>query len=602
MTDPTRPSLQLVRSGDDPPAPPRGPAPILGIDLGTTHSLVSVLRDDGPVVLGGDQALVPSAVALDDAGTLLVGAAALARLHRQPQAGVRWFKRDMGGVASHTLGPHTLGPTELSALVLRELKARAEADLGQPVRRAVITVPAYFGEPQRAATIEAGQLADLEVVRLVNEPTAAAMAHGLQDAETERRCAVIDLGGGTLDVTLLDIYEGVVEILATGGDARLGGEDFTDLLWTAARRESGLLDVAQGATTPVDALLREECEAAKRALSTQERVEIPLPGATLDRWTQGGALLVSRALFATLAEPLTARIRACIADTLAAGDLRPDSVDEVLLVGGATRMPLVHDLVQGIFGKEPRSHLDPDTTVALGAAVQAGLIAQDAALDDLVVTDVLSHSLGVEISREGKDRFLPGYFMPVLHRNTTLPVRRVERVATLHPKQKVLKVNVYQGEHRFVSQNRLLGSFQVRDLPTADDGETTQAVDLAFAHDLNGLLQVEATVVSTGEKATLLIEQQEGRLSPEELERAREALQRLNVHPRNLLPNRLLLEHAQTRYTRLPQRARDLLDPLLLRFEDALERQHPEDIAEAAQLLEKALLHPALAPGPEPVE
>jgi len=594
----TRPTLQLLRSSDDEPPESPPPAPIVGIDLGTTHSLVAVLADDGPRVLldPAGRALLPSVVALDDHGTLLVGSAALSRLQRDPSAGVRWFKRDMGADMSHTLGAHTLTPTELSALVLRELKALATSSLGQEVTKAVLTVPAYFQEPQRAATIEAGRLAGLEVVRLVNEPTAAAMAHGLQDSETERCCIVVDLGGGTLDVTVLEIFEGVVEIVASGGDGRLGGEDFTDRLFEVARKEAGLLEDMPG---PVLALLRAECEAAKRTLGEAERVHVSLPSpAVSTHWEHAGHLLLSRALFSSICEPLLERVKACIVDTLTAAGTAPESVDEVLLVGGATRMTAVRELVAGVFASAPCVELDPDTTVALGATVQAGLIARDAAVNDLVVTDVLAHSLGVEIVRSGKDRFLPGYFLPVLHRNTTLPVRRVERVHTVHHQQRQLKVEVYQGEHRYVSQNRLLGSFEISDLQVKEDTDHRESVDLAFIHDLNGLLQVEATVVSTGHKAHILIEQRAGRLTATQLKAARAALARLNVHPRDLLPNRLLLEHAHTRHLRLSTPQRELLDPVLLAFEDALERQDTVASDAAAQELEAALAHPALTPSP----
>ena len=592
----SRPTLQLVRPSPD-DSPPAS-APIVGIDLGTTHSLVAVLEEDGPRVLtdSAGRVLLPSAVALDDQNTLLVGEAALRRLQRDPSSGVRWFKRDMGGDVTHSLDSDTLTPTELSALVLRELKARATAALGQAPTRAVITVPAYFQEPQRAATIEAGRLAGLEVLRLVNEPTAAAMAHGLQDSQTERSCVVIDLGGGTLDVTVLEIFDGIVEIVASGGDGRLGGEDFTDRLFEVARQEAGLPEHTAG---PLLGLLRAECEQAKCSLGTHARVRLELPSsAVLDHWQEASELLLSRSLFASICEPLLQRLRTCIVDTLAAARTAPSTIDEVLLVGGATRMPAVAELVTELFESAPRVHLDPDLTVALGAAVQAGLIVHDAAVGELVVTDVLAHSLGVEVARTGQDRFLRGYFLPVLHRNTTLPVRRVERLHTVHHQQPQLKVDVYQGEHRYVSKNRLLGSFEITDLPQAEDPEHREAVDLCFVHDLNGLLQVEATVVSTGVQARILIGQRSGRLTPTQLESAQATLDRLNVHPRDLLPNRLLLEHAHTRILRLTPRQREMLDPVLLAFEDALARQDSAAVDQTAQALEQALAHPALTPGP----
>ena len=251
---------------------------IIGIDLGTTHTVVSALGEDGPRVLHrpGESPLLPSVVAVDDTGALLVGRGAHDRMHHTPESGVRGFKRDMGSTRTWRLGDHELGATELSALVLREARSVAQDALGHPVTQAVITVPAYFGEPQRAATREAGQLAGLEVLRMVNEPTAAALAHGLNDSDTERIVAVLDLGGGTFDVTLLEIFEGIVEVRASGGDGRLGGEDITDALVERFRKQ---------AKAPVPAL-RAACEEAKRALADADVAMLALPSA--------GRLVVNR--------------------------------------------------------------------------------------------------------------------------------------------------------------------------------------------------------------------------------------------------------------------------------------------------------------------
>lgn len=551
---------------------------IIGIDLGTTHTVVAQLTEAGPQVIGdGDGALIPSAVAVDDTGTLLVGEAALARLQHTPGAGVRWFKRDMGSTRTWTLGDHELGATELSALVLREARERAEAALGESVSRAVITVPAYFQEPQRAATAEAGQLAGLEVVRMVNEPTAAALAHGLSDTATERLIVVIDLGGGTFDVTLLEVFEGIFEVRATGGDSRLGGEDLTDALAERFREK----------VSASDAALRAAAEEAKRALSTADAALLSTGSTT--------PVPVSLADLRDVSAPLVERMRRCITDTLGTARLTASDIDEVVLAGGATRSRPVRELVGELFSAEV-AVADPDRIVALGAAVQAGLVIQDKAVSDVIVTDVLSHSLGVHVVRRGEDRMLEGYFTPVLHRNTTLPVRRVERFHTVHPKQSSITVKVFQGEHRYTRENRFLGEFEVSGFPPLEEEEGGQPVDIAFTHTLDGLLEVEATVVATGEKARLLVEGHAGRLTDEARARAEEALKALKVHPRDLLPNRLLLEQALARHERLEPRARELLDGPLTAFEDALERQHPEAIEEAARALRIALAHPALSP------
>lgn len=570
---------------------------IVGIDLGTTHTLVAVLTDDGAEVLAGPggSPLIPSAVAVGEDGEVLVGSAALARLVRAPDAGVRWFKRDMGTDRRYAVGAHSWTPVQLSALVLSQARAVAEAALGGPVRRAVITVPAYFLEPQRAATREAGELAGLEVVRMINEPTAAAVAYGVADADRERRVAVVDLGGGTFDITLLDIFDGVIEVVGTGGDARLGGEDITDAVWRHACQHAGLPEPSD-APTAVQSLLREACEEAKRELTTADLARIPLPRAGVSTWEAGGALVLTRHQLATLAAPVVDRVAACIQDALAAARRHARDLDEVVLAGGATRMDVVRRRVEAVLGRPAVEGPDPDLAVAMGAALQAGLITRHRAVREVVVTDVLAHSLGVEIARQGEDRIHKGYFLPVLHRNTTLPVRRVERVFTMHPRQEMVRVRVVEGEHRYIRENRLLGDLEVRGIPPGEGGGT-QAIDLAFTHDLSGLLEVEATVVSTGASVAAVFERRAGRMSDEERAAAIAALERLKVLPVDLLPNRLLLEEALSRHAVLDPAGRQLLDGPLLAFEDALSRQQPEAIAEAAADLRRALAHPALRPG-----
>jgi molecular chaperone HscC len=569
---------------------------ILGIDLGTTNSVVAVLTEDGPIVLHGPHGtpLVPSAVAVDDQGRVVVGAVAAARLDRLPAAGVRWFKREMGSSRTFTLAGRVWTATELSALVLAEMKAVAEAVLGHPVTKAVVTVPAYFGEPQRAATLEAARLAGLTVTRILNEPTAAAIAYGVSDPERERRVVVVDFGGGTLDVTLLDIFDGVFEVVGTGGDGRLGGEDATDLLLAWACARAGI-PVGGPEHSPVHALLRASCEAAKRGLTTADFTRIVLPAGEGATWVDGPTVVLRRGELATILAPLLDRVVRCVRDTFAAARRAIGDVDEVVLAGGATRMAAVRERLRATFNRDPVEGPDPDLAIAMGAALQGGLVSRHQAVRDIVVTDVLAHSLGVAVSKAGHDRTHDGYFLPVLHRNTTLPVRRVERVYTTHPEQKEVNIQVYSGEHRYILENQPLGSFRLVDLPT---GEECHAIDVAFTHDVNGLLEVEAVVQTTGKRASIVLDRQ-GRLNPGDMERAIEALARLKIVPRDLLPNRLLLEEALARHARLPPDARRLLDGPLFRFEDALAREQPEAIATAAELLRAALTHPSLSLGPD---
>lgn len=542
----------------------------------------------------GGALLLPSAVAADQAGRILVGAAAAARIARLPGCGARFFKRDLGTDRTWTFGGRTWTAIELSAVILKEARAWAEAALATPVRRAVITVPAYFQEPQRAATAEAATLAGLEVVRMVNEPTAAAIAHGVVDPERERRVAVLDLGGGTFDVTLLDIFDGVIEVVGTGGDGRLGGEDFTDALWAWACRRAGL-PAPGDQPGPLQALLREACDEVRKELSARDLVRLGLPDPAHESWTPLRTEVLTRPAFAQIVQPLLERVGSCVRDTLRAAGRTARDIDEVVLAGGATRMPVVREVMAGILGRAPVEGPDPDLAIALGAALQGGLVTRHAALREVVVTDVLAHSLGVEVSRQADDRWLDGYFLPILHRNTTLPARRVERLWTMSPRQTEVRLRVYAGEHRYVRENRLLGAFAVKDLPPDPEGGN-RGVDVSFAHDLNGLLEVEATPVGAGKPVAVVIEQQAGRLTPAERAKALVALAKLKVLPRDLLPNRLILEEALTRHARLRAEQRQLLDGPLLRFEAALEGQDPAVIAAAAAALREALAHPLLRP------
>lgn len=562
-------------------------SPPVGIDLGTTHSLVAVVQAGRPVVLPNalGELLTPSAVAVDARGTLLVGAAARERLTVAPTAGAAFFKREMGEGTRFAVGDQSLGAVELSALVLRSLKEAAEAHLGVAVERAVVSVPAYFHEPQRAATREAARLAGLEVLRLINEPTAAAIAYGLHDTRRERVCAVLDLGGGTFDVTLLEVFDGVVEIVASGGDSRLGGEDFTDALTDWAAREAGGTALSETSR----AMLRSQCERVKRRLTDTAEVDLPLPRPAAERWEIAREVRVSRNDLERICAPLIERVGRCVQEVLGQARRAPDKIDEIILVGGATRMPWVHGLSRRIFGRDPVVGAEPDLDVARGAAVQAALVTHDASVRDLVVTDVTPHSLGVEVVRDAGDRLLPGYFLPVLHRNTTLPARRVTRVSTLHPGQRQITVRVYQGDRRFTAQNRFLGAFEVTDLPALEGTEGGQPVDLGLSCDVNGLLEVEATVVATGRKASIVIDQHPGQLSPEEREGALRALQSLKTHPRELLPNRHLLERAYAEFEFLDPRGRAQLEPFLFAFEAALERQAPDEVRPAAELLRRVL-------------
>jgi molecular chaperone HscC len=564
----------------------------IGIDLGTTYSLVAVLREGRaeilPNALGERQ--TPSAVSIDDDGTILVGAPARARALTHPERTFRNFKRDMGTDREFRCGAHRFRPEELSALVLRQLMRDAEASLGASIDEAVVTVPAYFCELQRRATRDACEIAGLPVERLINEPTAAALAYGLQHRDRECRIAVLDLGGGTFDVSVLEIMEGVIEIQASAGDAVLGGEDFVELLFEAlSERARERFGVDPRATLPTKARFWEACEQAKHRLSLVERVEVevPRPGpylAARSRSSPDGAegprgnaepllLSLDRDEACRLWQPILQRLHPPIRRALRDAGVSPDEIDEVVLVGGATRMPAVAELAEALFGRAPLRTISPDEAVAQGAAVQVALKAGDAQLDDMVATDVAPFSLGVSTIESHGRRRLDDVFSPILERGTVLPASRVERFVTAADGQAQIRVVVYQGEHSLCRDNTKLGEYTLKGIPQGTAGD--EAIDVRFTYDLNGILEVDMTIVSTGEAASLVIERAPGRMSPEQVEHARTALRTLKFHPREALPNTTALARAESLYTELRGPARELLGAALRSFRLALEEQNP---------------------------
>jgi molecular chaperone HscC len=551
---------------------------IVGIDLGTTNSLVAVLGPSGkPMTLANEleEHLTPSAVAFAEDGRLLVGRAARDRLVVAPESGRAFFKRDMGTPATYRFGGRAWTPTECSAAVLKELKRVAEARLGQEVRQAVVTVPAYFHDPQRQATLEAAKIAGLEVDRILNEPTAAALAFGYEAGATERTLVVFDLGGGTFDVTVLEVFEGVVEVRASGGDSRLGGEDYTDALLALASQRLGDPGGPEGR-----ARLRQKVEVAKRHLTERPSVDVSFDGrfATLTRedFQRATAALSGRLL------PI---VRRCLRDA----DLEASDVDDVLVVGGASRMTAVVDLVTEAFGRIPNRSLDPDRVVALGAGVQAARAERNEAVKDLVLTDVCPHSLGVEVSKTFGNTHQAGHYLPILDRNVTVPVSRVERLSTLEPAQDQLELKVLQGENRRASENTLLGTLSIKGLRAKPKQKHPGEVDVRFTYDANGILEVDVTVVETGKVHTKVIESRPGALTPKQIEEAIARLQPLKTDPRDLLPNRARLERAHRLYAEVTGHQRSHLSHLIDGFENALAVGSPDEIAWNAAMLDQAL-------------
>lgn len=555
---------------------------IVGIDLGTTHSLVAAWLDGAPRLipnaLGG--VLTPSCVGIDDDGSVLVGDAARERLQTHPQLTASLFKRHMGSSRNVRLGDRDYRAEELSSLVLRSLRADAEAFLGEPVTEAIVTVPAYFSDAQRKATRLAGELAGLKVERLLNEPTAAALAYGLHDTGSGTQFLVFDLGGGTFDVSILERFEGVTEVRASAGDNMLGGEDFTTLIADLAFA-NGVPEAARDDPRFMQRLSA-SAERVKRALSVHDRASLDVRYE--DRSTR---VDIDAEVFGKLAQPLLNRLWRPIERAMRDARIRAADLDSVVLVGGATRMPMIRALATRMFGRFPTVGHNPDEVVAMGAAVQAGLKMKDKALDERVMTDVCPYTLGTEVVRHLDNRSqAPGFFAPVIQRNTVVPASRVERFSPATPEQRQIRIGVYQGESRMVRDNIALGELTIPILPGPGHGD---GVDVRFTYDVNGLLEVEVTVVATGETKRLVIESGEAHMPAEDIARRLRALSVLKVHPRDTLEYRTLLARAERLYEQLLDEPRDRLGRIIPRFEQVLATQDQRLIAREAMAFREVL-------------
>lgn len=553
---------------------------MIGIDLGTTNSLVSTLRDGQPVILPNElgEDLTPSVVAVADDGALLVGRAAKDRLINDPDSGISCFKRDMGTGQKYKFGGQSWDPFTCSAIVLKEMKRLAEMHLGEAVTEAVITVPAYFHDQQRQATLEAAEIAGLKVLRMINEPTAAALAFGYRNPEEETQLLIFDLGGGTFDVTVLEVFEGVVEVKASAGESRLGGEDYTDVLcdWiqTQARWEP-----------PAERFQswRQQVEVAKRKLTSQEEVSVGVGTETF---------CFNRSGFEEATVGVTAKLRPVLTRCLRDSGISSDELDDVLLVGGSSRLSIVHSFLGQTLKRIPNQKIDPDRVVALGAAIQAGLCKNDEAVGDIVLTDVCPHTLGVEIAKElSPNNIEPGFFQPVIDRNTTVPVSRAQIFNTFHPNQDEIDVKVFQGESRMTKNNRKIGNIKVPGLRQRPGQSRPGEVEIRFSYDMNGILEVEVTVLSTGKKMNEVFEQRPGTLSKRQIKEAVARLQPLKIHPRDLLPNRARLERATRLFSELKGPEREQLTVFIDRFEEALETQDKTLIKQAGIILDQFLAH-----------
>ncbi|QRS14050.1 molecular chaperone HscC [Klebsiella oxytoca] len=546
---------------------------IIGIDLGTTNSLAAVWQEGKAVLIPNalGKFLTPSVVSIDDDGMVLVGEAARDLQLTRPASCAANFKRIMGTSQTMMLGKQAWRAEELSSLVLRQLKEDAENFLGEPVTEAVISVPAWFSDVQRKATKIAAGMAGLTISRLINEPTAAALAYGLHNQEDEHQFLVFDLGGGTFDVSILELFDNIMEVRASAGDNFLGGEDIVDILIEAFRLQQQFPQQIEWREPTLQRQLRVEAERVKRVLSLRETAifSAEIEGECY-QWE------ITEAYFQLLLGSFFARIRAPL--EMAIRDARLDiaQLDQVVLVGGTTRMPLIRKLVTQLFGRLPAMHLNPDEVIAQGAAIQASLRMHKRELEDVVVTDVCPYTLGVDVSRSLGHTRESGYFAPIIERNRSIPCSRMRDCYTIRDDQTHVDFKIYQGESRMVEDNIFLAEMSIA-VPPKPAGEVK--IEVRFTYDINGLLEVDIHVPSTGNRSSLLIEQHPGTLTEEQIQQSRAKLRALKIHPRDEQANLALMARLDHLYQLSLGETREWIGDCSLRFRSLLESQERDRIA-----------------------
>lgn len=555
---------------------------IVGIDLGTTNSLVAYFSPEGPKIIPNrlGKHLTPSVVSVDEDGNVYVGETAKERMSLYPDSVASTFKRSMGSDREYVLSGKRYRAEELSSLVLRALKEDAETFLGESVTEAVISVPAYFDDQRRKATKRAGELAGLVVERIISEPTAAAIAHGLYDQEGNCRFLVFDLGGGTFDVSILELFENILEVRAVAGDNYLGGEDFTRVLEKLFLKDQKL--DKQDMTLKEQARLYRSAEKAKFDFKDESEVIFSFVYKEEERKS-----VITKRAYEEACEELFTRIREPVKRSLSDAGLSLKDIDKVVLVGGATRLSIVKEFLIKLFRKFPDTSTNPDEAVALGAAIEGAMKERHADVKEVILTDVCSFTLGTEVVVEYEDgRVEDGHFCPIIERNTVIPVSHTERLYTVRDNQEQVRVRVLQGESRFARNNLYLGELNIK-VPKAPKGQ--EAIDVTYTYDINSLLEVQVEVVSTGEKQKMIIKGSQNTMSDEEIEKRMEDLSYLKIQPRDQEENKVVLLRAERMYEECLGDRRKRIERYLQRFEEALHGGNRDEIREAREALEEYL-------------
>lgn len=548
---------------------------IIGIDLGTTNSLVAYFHGDRPEIIPNrlGRHLTPSVVSIDEEEQIYVGDSAVERGLLYPGSAASVFKRDMGSGRKFKLLHKEFTAEELSSFVLRALKEDAEHFLGEEVTEAVISVPAYFNDARRRATKRAGELAGLKVERIISEPTAAAIAYGLYQSQKHARFLVFDLGGGTFDVSILELFDTILEVRAVAGDNFLGGEDFTEVLETMFFEKFPQFDKL----TMDEKTLRhihKQAELCKMGFSSG-RVSTMQCKIGEEQFSMD----VELSKYEEACSELLDRIRQPVKRSLSDAHIRLADINKVVLVGGATKSPVIRRFVSKLFKALPDTNVNPDEAVALGAAIQAAMKERRDAIKEVILTDVCPFTLGTEVVREWEKGFFEdGLFCPIIDRNTVIPTSRTERLYTVRDKQSKIRINVLQGESRLAANNLSLGELLI-EVPEAKAGE--EAVDVTYTYDINSILEVEVKVISTQEVTKQVFRGRDVDMTDEEIKERLETLSYLKIHPRDREENKYLLLRGERIYEESVGDKRMYIEAALHKYEKALDTYDPAVIEDA---------------------